>query len=207
MAAFFSKARILSFIWLFGVEASGTVALLAYLIYNTFAGAEAPASEVERLMWILRRGWMLVLPTFNFLWGCMRAFDKDVRCEDPFAGVESKRWSTFQKILTNNIEQTVMFVPAIVSFALCVPADMWPAVPAFLYTWTAGRFLFGALYFVPPLPGNPFDPLFTLPGWARSPGMNMTLYPLFFSIVGCAFYYTGECVAPPVPAKAGFKLF
>ena len=60
---------------------------------------------------------------------------------------------------------------------------------------------------MPPFPNNPFAPLFTLTGWARSPGMNLSLYPLTFALVLCMYYMyngTAETFDPPATKKFGF---
>ena len=203
--SYFNKARNLSFFWLFGIEGPAAACLI-YYVFSTIP-AECPASATARMVWILQRIFLAIIPSFNFLWGAMRAFDTDTKAEDPFAGVESLRWKTFQNILTNNTEQCIMFIPTMVSLAMIVPCDMWAAVPTFLYVFVAGRILFAVGYFVPPFPGNPFAPLFTLPGWARSPGMNLSLYPLTFALSLCMYYmYTGtaETFDASPPKKFGF---
>ena len=193
MPAFFSNDRLLSFFWLFGIEAPVACALMAYLYNSVYADAVCPATQAERMSWILQRVFLTIVPSFAYLWGAMRAFDTDTNAEDPTAGVESMRWKKFQRILTNNTEQTMMFVPVIVSLTMLLPCETWAAVPTFLCSFVIGRVLFGAGYFIPTFPKNRFAPLFTLDGWGRSPGMNLTLYPTNFALCLCAYYlYTGE---------------
>ena len=139
----------------------------------------------------------------------MRAFDTSTKAEDPFAGAESKRHQTFQKILTNNTEQTAIFVPTIMSLAVLVPDELWPMVPTFFYTFVIGRWAFGAGYFVPTLAANnPLAPFGTLYGWARSPGMNLTLYPCNFALCFAAYYLMyGEKSVPAPTGKKAFGVF
>ena len=180
--AYFSNDRIKSWFWLFGVEGPAAMSAMYYLYGNTFSNAVCPSSDVERFLWVAKHLCAVVAPTFLFLWGAMRAFDSDVKAEDPFAGVETERWKTFQKILTNNTEQTMLFIPSIISLALLVPAENWALVPTFLTSFVVGRILFGVGYFVPTFPDNMFAPVFTLTGWGRSPGMNFTLYSMTFAL-------------------------
>lgn len=137
----------------------------------------------------MQRGFLAVFPTFIYLWGCMRAFDSSTRAEDPMAGVESVTWQKFQKILTNNTEQVLMFIPAIISAAMAAETDAeWKLIPTFFYTFCLGRLLFGAGYFIPAMDADwPLAPFGTLTGWARSPGMNLTLYPTNFCLCFCAY--------------------
>jgi hypothetical protein len=206
---YFTKERIIVFFALFAVEGPVVCAFMYYLFLNVFNEASCPASDVARIVWIFKRLFLLVLPSFAFLWGAMRAFDTSTKAEDPFAGVESKRHKTFQKILTNNTEQTAIFVPAIMSLAVLVPHELWPMVPTFFYTFVIGRWAFGAGYFVPPLSANnPLAPFGTLYGWARSPGMNLTLYPCNFALCFAAFYLMyGDDKPVPAPRGKAFGAF
>jgi hypothetical protein len=173
-----------------GVEAPVACAFAYYLFSSTFANEVCPDTEVGRLTWVGERLFLAVMPSWIYIWGALRSFDSSTKCEDPFAGVETARWKKSQKILTNNTEQVCLFLPAILSLALQVPASMWPLIPAFFYTFVLGRFLFGAGYFVPTLPkDNPLAPFGTLNGWARSPGMNLTLYPTTFALMFNLYYY------------------
>ena len=179
---YFTNDRIVAWFWLFGLEGPAAVSAMYYLYNNTFSNAVCPSSEVDRFVWVSKHLCTVALPSFVFLWGCMRSFDSDTKAEDPFAGVETKRWQKFQKILTNNTEQGLLFSPSIISLALLVPAENWALVPTLLTSYVLGRFLFGVGYFLPTFPGNMFAPLFTLEGWGRSPGMNLTLYSTFFAL-------------------------
>ena len=190
---YWSSDRLLAFFWIFGVEGPVACAFMAYLYSSVFADAVCPATQVERMSWILQRVFLTIAPSFAYLWGAMRSFDTDVKAEDPWAGAESMRWQKFQRILSNNTEQAIMFVPAIVSLTMLLPCESWAAAPTLLCSFVIGRLLFGAGYFIPTFPNNRFAPLFTLNGWGRSPGMNLSLYPTNFALCLCAYYlYTGE---------------
>jgi len=204
--AYFSSDRLMSFFLLFGIEAPLACAFMYWL--SGVVDATCPASDTARMTWILQRLFLTVVPSFSYLWGAMRAFDADTKAEDPFAGVETKRWQTFQKILTNNTEQVIIFVPIIISLAMVCPCESWAAVPTFLYSFVIGRALFGAGYFIPAFQ-SPFAPWFTLYGWARSPGMNLTLYPANFALCMAAYYLSaaGECDVPDAPAKKFLGIF
>ena len=95
--AYLSNDRIKSWFWLFGVEGPATMSAMYYLYGNTTKCC-CPSSDVERFLWVAKHLCAVVAPTFLFLWGAMRAFDSDVKAEDPFAGVETARWKTFQNI-------------------------------------------------------------------------------------------------------------
>ncbi len=135
---------------------------------------------------------MVALPNFTYLWGAMRAFQPDTRAEDPFAGACNQTWEKFQNILTNNTEQLVIFIPTILSVATLAdtPAE-WSLVPTVFYTYTLGRWLFGAGYFVPTISPTIFYGYGSLVGWGRSLGMNFTLYPLNIALAYCAWKMGG----------------
>lgn len=190
--AYCNHDRKCSWFTIFGVEGPVTV-LLIFLTYKFgFAGTAAPATETERLMYVLKRGGLVIFPMFAYLWGAFRAFDSNTKAEDPFAGVESQTQRTFQKILTNNLEQTFLFFPSITALAIMIQEEYWGVVPTFLLFYTIGRWLFGAGYFIPACHNSPCPPFGTLTGWARSPGVNLSLYPTTFALMWSSYLVLKE---------------
>lgn len=65
-----------------------------------------------------------------------------VEAENPLLGKESPRFRINQRVLTNTLEQTAIFVPMLLALSLRIdPADTW-ALPYLVGLWCAGRALF-----------------------------------------------------------------
>ena len=96
---FFTKARVVSFVWLFCVEAPLACAFMRWMYSNNEDAT--PATTTAKLVWVAQHLFLLTFPSFLYLWGAMRAFDDDTDAEDPFAGKESQRWKKFQKQVPN----------------------------------------------------------------------------------------------------------
>jgi hypothetical protein len=93
--------------------------------------------------------------------GCFRVFDTE-KAEDPFAGAESRRWQVNQRVLQNTVEQSMIFVPALLALAARVEASQVRVLPVLTVVWCAGRLLFWVGYRIRPS--------------LRGPGFEWTLY-------------------------------
>ena len=92
---------------------------------------------------------------------CFRAFDTE-KAEDPFANGESKAWKVNQRVLSNTIEQSLIFVPALLGLAARVDRQNVRILPILTALWCAGRLLFWIGYRVRPS--------------LRGPGFEWTLF-------------------------------
>lgn len=73
-----------------------------------------------------------------------------VEAEDPLRGAESVRFKINQRVMTNTVEQTLIFVPMFVALALRMdPASVW-VLPLLMGVWCAGRMLFWVGYQLDP---------------------------------------------------------
>lgn len=90
-----------------------------------------------------------------------RVFDT-AKAEDPFAGAESRRWHINQRVLQNTVEQSMIFVPALLALAARVEPSQVRILPILTALWCAGRLLFWIGYRVRPA--------------LRGPGFEWTLY-------------------------------
>jgi hypothetical protein len=92
---------------------------------------------------------------------CFRVFDT-AQAENPFANAESAAWRVHQRVLQNTLEQSVIFILALLGLAVRVhPADV-RILPILTALWCGGRILFWLGYRI---------------GWQwRGPGFEWTLY-------------------------------
>lgn len=92
---------------------------------------------------------------------CFRVFESPV-AENPFANAESARWKTNQRVLSNTVEQTLVFVPALLALAVRVDPAHIHILPILTTLWCAGRLMFWFGYRI---------------SWKwRGPGFEWTLY-------------------------------
>jgi hypothetical protein len=66
--------------------------------------------------------------------------------EDPFANAESRGWKINQRVLTNTVEQALIFVPIFIGLSIRMDPKHVYMLPALMAIWCAGRFLFWAGY-------------------------------------------------------------
>src|SRR5262245_40276348 len=64
------------------------------------------------------------------------------RAEDPFANAESHAWKINQRVLSNTIEQALIFLPALTALAVRIDAAQLAVLPMAVTLWCAGRILF-----------------------------------------------------------------
>jgi hypothetical protein len=99
---------------------------------------------------------------------CFRVFDTP-QAEDPTAGAESAAWKINQRVLSNTVEQSLIFVPAILALAVRLPPDDLCLLPVLISLWCAGRILFWVGYRIRPS--------------LRGPGFEWTLYSSLFALL------------------------
>jgi MAPEG family protein len=99
---------------------------------------------------------------------CFRVFDT-AEAENPLANAESAGWKIHQRVLQNTIEQSMIFVPAMLALASRVGPEHTRIVPLLTALWCAGRVLFWIGYRIKPV--------------FRGPGFEWTLYSSVAALV------------------------
>jgi hypothetical protein len=66
--------------------------------------------------------------------------------EDPFANAESRGWKINQRVLSNTVEQALIFVPIFIGLSIRMQPEQAYMLPALMAIWCAGRFVFWAGY-------------------------------------------------------------
>ncbi|MFO1408475.1 MAG: MAPEG family protein [Steroidobacteraceae bacterium] len=89
------------------------------------------------------------LVTLAMICACFRLFDT-VGAEDPRLGAESERFRTNQRVLTNTVEQSWVFVPLVLALSVRLPAGEFRLLPISVAVWCAGRIMFWIGYHVSP---------------------------------------------------------
>lgn len=92
---------------------------------------------------------------------CFRVFDT-ASAEDPFANAESAAWRIHQRVLQNTVEQSLIFVPALLALAVRIDTAHTHVLPLLTALWCAGRLLFWIGYRISPV--------------LRGPGFEWTLF-------------------------------
>jgi hypothetical protein len=103
---------------------------------------------------------------------CFRVFDTE-RAEDPFANAESAAWKVHQRVLQNTIEQSLIFVPAMLALAVRIDPAHARLLPLLTALWCAGRLLFWIGYRIKPI--------------LRGPGFEWTLFSSLTALGWFAF--------------------
>lgn len=111
--------------------------------------------------------------------GAVMAARAGSRAFNPIADGESPRYRVAQRVLSNSVEQTLIFLPVLASWCVLAPASAYAmAVPA-TALFITGRALFWIGYLIHP--------------YARAPGMAMTwTVSLVLGIGGLIFTLTGS---------------
>jgi hypothetical protein len=97
--------------------------------------------------------------------GLMRAQDTLEAEADPLAGKESRGFKINQRVLTNSIEQALIFLPLFVALAIRMQPEQAYWLPLLMGSWCVARLMFWIGYRL----GNHF----------RAPGMDWTLGTTF----------------------------
>jgi hypothetical protein len=126
------------------------------------------ASSADRLAYAAQLLVGVAVIVLLMVTACFRVFDAD-GAEDPFAGVETPGWKVHQRVLSNTVEQALIFVPAIVALAVRVKPEHVKILPILTALWCAGRLLFWIGY--------------RIRHSLRGPGFEWTLYSSIVAIV------------------------
>ena len=73
------------------------------------------------------------------LQGLWRIFDTAGADEDPLGGLESQGFRINQRVFSNTIEQTAIFVPMFVALAIRMAPEHVFALPILMGIWCVGR--------------------------------------------------------------------
>lgn len=94
---------------------------------------------------------------------------------DPLAGNDTEFLARNQRVLTNTVEQTVLFAPALLALATAVPGAALAQVLALGPVFALARLAFWAGYLVSPV--------------ARAPGMAATFAVAASTLVAAAWFW------------------
>lgn len=133
------------------VCAGYTSFLLVFAATWALAPRLAPVPQaVDRLLLALQWTALPALVLLAQLQGLWRLGDTVQAEADPLAGAESRRFKINQRVLSNTIEQTLMFVPVIVAVSIRTAPEHVFLLPWLVAIWSVGRMLFWAGYQVQP---------------------------------------------------------
>lgn len=141
--------------------AAVAVALLAFwLLFSVIAPPDGIANPGARMAFWARLALWPALLLFLAVGGVMVARARSVAL-NPIDDPESRFHRVSQRVLSNTVEQTLVFLPALAALVAQVPLPDLGAATAATVLFVAGRLLFWAGYLVHP--------------YARAPGMAVTL--------------------------------
>jgi hypothetical protein len=128
------------------VVAAGTVTwaiafAAAWMLWP--AGPLVPPAD--RVSYALQLGAAPAIVTLLMTCACLRLFDTP-RAEDPRLGAESERFKINQRVLTNTVEQSLIFVPLVLALSVRLPPGQLKLLPIAVSVWCAGRLMFWVGY-------------------------------------------------------------
>ena len=139
-------------------SAAVTVALIVLLL-PLFPAPEGVSALQARLALAARLSLWPALVLFAMVAGVMAVRGR-TRAFNPIEDGESRAYRVMQRVLSNTVEQTLVFLPALAALSTLLPVDSLGALRLATALFVAGRLLFWAGYLVHP--------------YARAPGMAMT---------------------------------
>jgi hypothetical protein len=80
---------------------------------------------------------------------CFRIFDTE-HAMDPLAHAESTRYQISNRVLTNTVEQALIFLPPFLALGFVLEGEAFRALPVLLGTWLISRVIFFVSYQVRP---------------------------------------------------------
>jgi len=140
-------------------SAAVTLALFAVLA-SVVAAPEGVNALQERLAYTARLSVWPALVLLAMAAGAM-AVRARFQAFNPIEDAESRAYRVAQRVLSNTVEQTLIFLPALWALGTLLPVTSLGILPLATGLFVAGRLLFWAGYFVHP--------------YARAPGMAMTV--------------------------------
>jgi hypothetical protein len=131
---------------------------ISWTVWPDVAPLAAPGDRLAYAAQLLVGVSVLVLLMVS---ACFRTFDTP-GAEDPTAGAESAAWKIHQRVLQNTVEQSLIFVPALLALSVRLPPEDLRLLPMLTTLWCAGRVLFWIGYRIRPS--------------LRGPGFEWTLF-------------------------------
>jgi len=153
------RRKILAALTVNGAAVAATLVVLA-LLRGVFPAPAGVAGLDGRLAY---GAGLLVWPALVLLlmvFGVMVARARSVAL-NPIDDAESRGIRVAQRVLSNSVEQTAVFVPALLALAATIPLPSLSMLAVLTLVFVAGRLLFWAGYLIHP--------------YARAPGMAATL--------------------------------
>lgn len=108
------------------------------------------AGATDRLLLAVQLAALPAAVALLMLQGLWRATDTVEAESRPLDGLESPRWKVNQRVLSNTVEQTVIFVPMFVALAVRIDPAYTFALPFLMGVWCVGRLLFWVGYQIQP---------------------------------------------------------
>jgi hypothetical protein len=106
----------------------------------------APIAEpLDRLLFVLQLGAAPGFVLVCMLQGLWRMQDT-LEAEDPFANKESLGFRINQRVMTNTMEQTLMFLPILIGFAIRMEPAQAYWLPLLVTFWCVARIMFWVGY-------------------------------------------------------------
>lgn len=152
------------------VIASGSLSWAVAFVVAWFAWPAAPPLlAADRVSYALQLAAAPAILLLAMVCACFRLFDTP-SAENPLLGGESQRFRINQRVLSNTIEQFLVFVPLVLALAPRLPAGQVKLLPIAVTAWCLGRLMFWVGYHVAPHWRGPgFDwtisTSFLLAGW------------------------------------------
>jgi hypothetical protein len=103
----------------------------------------------DRVSYALQLGAAPAILMLLMTCACLRLFDTP-RAEDPRLGAESERFKINQRVLTNTVEQSWIFVPLLLALSPRLSPGQLKLLPIAVSVWCTGRVMFWVGYHVAP---------------------------------------------------------
>jgi hypothetical protein len=129
---------------------------------------EPIAAPIDRLLLALQLTAGPGIVLFLIIQGLWRLMDT-LEAENPLAGKESVGFTINQRVMTNTVEQALIFVPLYVAFAIRMEPEQVFWLPILMGIWCLGRIAFWIGYRIAP--------------HYRAPGMDWTTGTAFVTLV------------------------
>ncbi len=133
----------------------------------------ASAAPADRIAYTLQLAAAPAILFMLMISACMRLFDT-AGAENPLLGAESTRHKINSRVLSNSLEQLVIFVVLLLAIATRLPPTQLKLLPIATLLWCVGRVMFWVGYHI-------------APHW-RAPGFDWTFYTT--SLLAGWFIYT-----------------
>ncbi len=144
-----------------GVNAAAVVvtALLIVLLLPLFPAPDGVSALQARLALAARLSVWPALVLFAMVVGVMAVRGR-FQTFNPIDDTENRAYRLAQRVLSNSVEQTVIFLPALLALSVLLPVNRLGMLSLVSVLFVTGRLLFWAGYAIHP--------------YARAPGMAMT---------------------------------